>query len=65
VDRPTQKDKRQVKMSYKFSWFAKFLPCFLLHDFEFEDENACLGFRCNKCEKYILMRDLTKDEHYE
>jgi hypothetical protein len=60
-----KKYKLEVKISNKFKWYAKFLPCFLLHDYQFEDDNACFGFRCTKCKKYILLRDLTKDAHYD
>lgn len=59
MNQPTQKEIKQVAISNKFRWLAKYIPCFVLHNFEFENDNACYGFRCAKCNKYILVRDLT------
>ena len=56
----SDKDKKQIIFSCNHMWLSKILPCFLAHDYEIETENACVAFRCTKCNKYILIKDFSK-----
>lgn len=54
------RDIISIKFSLKNRKFLNYLPCFLMHNYHFEDDNACFGFRCKKCNNYLLVKDLTE-----
>ena len=48
-----------LRYSLKDSQLLSYLPCFLAHKYKFTDDNACYGFRFQKCDKYLKIKELS------